>query len=195
MILALLEFIKLNSFSSNYVEVVVMNLKKAVLTGIFSFLGVLQTQIGFADVMFSTTRTNTTIINNGSVGALPLNDFGSTTLEPFGGSKYLISFHAECSVKANDDDTTLWYEIVVDPGEPDQQIIKPTGIGRSELCTSIKPSPGQPAKHHRASVGTTVLVSVSGHEFHEIQVRRQIGFFNPGEEALIDEISLAVDAQ
>ncbi len=146
-------------------------------------------------VMFSTTRTTTTIVNNGASAALPLNNGGSTVLSPFGGSKYLIQFHAECSVKANDDNTALTIAIVVDQGEPDQQIVAPTGLGTYELCTSVKPAPGQPAAHHRQSVGTSVLVNVAGHEWHEIRVLRQITNFNAGEEALIDEMSLAVIAQ
>lgn len=87
-------------------------------------------------VMFSSTRTVITTINNGSDGVLPLNNAGSTLLEPFGGSKYMINFHAECSVKANDDNTALRIAIVVDPGEPDQQVISPTGLTTNELCTS-----------------------------------------------------------
>ncbi|MBL8528201.1 MAG: hypothetical protein JNL68_10995, partial [Burkholderiales bacterium] len=49
--------------------------------------------------------------------------------------------------------------------------------------------------HHRQSVGTSVLVNVTGHEYHEIRVLRQMTNFNAGEEALIDELSLAVIAQ
>lgn len=145
-------------------------------------------------VMFGTTRTTTTIINNGASAALPLNNAGSTVLSPFGGSKYLIQFHAECSVKANDDATALTIAIVVDQGEPDQQIVAPTGLGTFELCTSVKPGSGAP-QHHRQSVGTSVLVNVTGHEYHEIRVLRQLTGYNAGDEALIDEISLAVIAQ
>jgi hypothetical protein len=145
-------------------------------------------------VMFSTTRTTTTIVGDGASAALPLNNAGSTVLSPFGGSKYLIQFHAECSVKANDDTTALTIAIVVDQGEPDQQIVAPTGLGTFELCTSIKPTSGGP-QHHRQSVGTSVLVNVSGHEYHEIRVLRQITGFNAGEEALLDEMSLVVIAQ
>lgn len=145
-------------------------------------------------VMFSTTRTTTTIVSNGASAALPLNNAGSTVLSPFGGSKYLIQFHAECSVKANDDTTALTIAIVVDQGEPDQQIVAPTGLGTFELCTSIKPTAGAP-QHHRQSVGTSVLVNVSGHEYHEIRVLRQMTGFNAGEEALLDEMSLVVVAQ
>jgi hypothetical protein len=146
-------------------------------------------------VMFSTTRTTATIVNNGASAALPLNNAGTTLLLPFGGSKYLIQFHAECSVKADDDNTSLTIAIVVDPGEADQQIVAPTGLATFELCTSIKPNPGVAAAHHRQSVGTSVLVNVAGHEYHEIQVLRQINGFNAGEEALIDELSLVVIAQ
>lgn len=146
-------------------------------------------------VMFSTTRTTSTIVNNAASAALPLNNAGSTVLSPFGGSKYLIQFHAECSVKANDDITALTIAIVVDQGEPDAQTAAPTGLGTFELCTSVKPAPGQPAAHHRQSVGTSVLVNVAGHEFHEIRVLRQMTNFSPGDEALIDELSLVVIAQ
>lgn len=145
-------------------------------------------------VMFSTTRTTTTIINNGASAALPLNNAGSTVLSPFGGSKYLIQFHAECSVKANDDNTALTIAIVIDQGEPDQQVVAPTGLGTFELCTSVKPGTGAP-QHHRQSVGTSVLVNVTGHEYHEIRVLRQLTGYNAGEQALIDEMSLAVIAQ
>jgi hypothetical protein len=141
-------------------------------------------------VMFSTTRTTTTIINDAASAALPLNNAGSTVLMPFGGSKYLIQFHAECSVKANDDNTALTIAIVVDQGEPAQQMVAPTGLGTHELCTSVKG-----AAHHRQSVGTSVLVNVAGHEFHEIRVLRQMTNFNAGKEALIDELSLAVIPQ
>ena len=158
-------------------------------------LGLFVQSVWADPVMFSTTRTTTTIVNNGASAALPLNNGGSTVLSPFGGSKYLIQFHAECSVKANDDNTALTIAIVVDQGEPDQQIVAPTGLGTYELCTSVKPAPGQPAAHHRQSVGTSVLVNVAGHEWHEIRVLRQITNFNAGEEALIDEMSLAVIAQ
>jgi hypothetical protein len=145
-------------------------------------------------VVFSTTRTNTTIVNNAASAALPLNNAGSTVLSPFSGSKYLIQLHAECSVKANDDITALTVAIVVDQFEPDQQIVAPTGLGTFELCTSVKPAAGAP-QHHRQSVGTSVLVNVAGHEFHEIRVLRQMTNFNAGEEALIDELSLVVIAQ
>jgi hypothetical protein len=145
-------------------------------------------------VMFSTTRTTATTINNGASAALPLNNGGSTVLSPFGGSKYLIQFHAECSVKANDDNTALTIAIVVDQGEPDQQTAAPTGLTTFELCTSVKPASGAP-QHHRQSVGTSVLVNVAGHEYHEIRVLRQMTNFNAGEEALIDELSLTVIAQ
>jgi hypothetical protein len=146
-------------------------------------------------IMFSTTRTDGTIINNAESDSLPLDNAGTTSLEPFAGSTYLIHFYAECSVRANDDNTSLRIAIVVDPGESDEQVVSPTGLDTYELCTSIKPNRGESARHHRFSVGTSVLVSVSGHEFHEIEVRRQIGNFNPGEEALIDELSLVIVAQ
>lgn len=58
-----------------------------------------------------------------------------------------------------------------------------------------KPNAGETPQHHRASVGTSVLVNVTGHEYHEIEIRRNIGNFNPGEEALIDEVSLVIVAQ
>jgi hypothetical protein len=158
-------------------------------------LGLFVQSVWADPVMFSTTRTTTTIVNNAASAALPLNNVGSTVLLPFGGSKYLIQFHAECSVKANDDNTALTIAIVVDQGEADQQIVAPTGLGTFELCTSVKPPPGTAPAHHRQSVGTSVLVNVAGHEWHEIRVLRQITNFNAGEEALIDEMSLAVIAQ
>jgi len=36
---------------------------------------------------------------------------------------------------------------------------------------------------------------VTGHEYHEIRVLRQLTGYNAGDEALIDEMSLAVIAQ
>jgi len=145
-------------------------------------------------VLFATSRTVPTIVNNGASAALPLNNAGSTVLSPFSGTKYLIQFHAECSVKANDDNTSLTIAIVLDQGEADQQTAAPTGLGTFELCTSIKPASGAP-QHHRQSVGTTALVNVAGHQYHEIRVLRQMTNFNPGDEALIDELSLTVIAQ
>lgn len=68
-------------------------------------------------------------------------------------------------MKANDDSTALTIAIVVDQGEPDQQIVAPTGLGTFELDTSVKPGCGAP-QHHRQSVGTSVLVNVAGHEYH-----------------------------
>lgn len=160
----------------------------------FLILGFFVQSVWADPVMFATTRTTSTVVNNAASAALPLNNAGSTVLMPFSGSKYLIQFHAECSVKANDDNTALTIAIVVDQGEPEQQIVAPTGLGTFELCTSIKPASGAPA-HHRQSVGTSVLVNVTGHEYHEIRVLRQMTNFNAGEEALIDELSLAVIAQ
>jgi hypothetical protein len=183
-------------FTQTYLEVIAMKTRLITLSSFICLLGLTETQVWAADVvMFSTTRTTTTTINNADSDSLPLDNAGTTTLEPFAGSNYLIHFHAECSVKADDDNTSLSIAIVVDPGEPDEQMVSPTGLNRNELCTSIKPNPGESAKHHRFSVGTSVLVSVSGHEFHQIEVHRQISSFNPGEEAIIDEISLAVVAQ
>jgi hypothetical protein len=183
-------------FTQTYLEVIAMKTRLITLSSFICLLGLTETQVWAADVvMFSTTRTTTTTINNADSDSLPLDNAGTTTLEPFGGSKYLIHFHAECSVKADDDSTSLRIAIVVDPGEPDEQVVSPTGLNTNELCTSIKPNPGESAQHHRFSVGTNVLVSVSGHQFHQIEVQRQIGNFDPGEEALIDELSLAVVAQ
>lgn len=173
-----------------------MKTKLITLSSFICLLSLMVTQVFAAEVvMFSTTRTVLTTINNGATANLPINNAGSTVYSPFGGSKYLIHLHFECSVKANDDTTALNIGIVVDAGEPDQQVITPTTVNGNEWCTSIKPSPGTAAAHHRASVGTSVLVAVSGHEFHEITVQRRISGFNAGEEAVVDELSLAVVAQ
>lgn len=173
-----------------------MNTRGMTVSTVFCLLSLMAVPGWAQVVMVSTTRTTATTITSGSSGVLPLNNAGSTRLSSiFSGSKYLIHFHAECSVKANDDTTALRIAIVVDPGEPDEQVVSPTGLSTYELCTSIKPNPSQAAQHHRVSVGTSVLVAVSGHEFHEIEVRRQLSGFNAGEEAVIDELSLAVVAQ
>src|SRR5205823_9393978 len=106
-----------------------MKTRLITLSSFVCLLGLMETQVWAADViMFSTTRTTTTTINNADSDSLPLDDAGTTTLEPFGGSKYLIHFHAECSVKASDDNTSLRIAIVVDPGEPNEQVVSPTGL-------------------------------------------------------------------
>lgn len=172
-----------------------MTTRFALLSSFICVFGLMSAQVWAQVVLDSITRTAVTTISSPGSGVLPLDNAGTTVFSIFSGTKYLIHFHAECSVKASDNRTTLRIAIVVDPGESDEQVVSPTGLTANELCTSIKPNPGETAQHHRFSVGTSVLVSVSGHEFHEIEVQRQIGNFNTGEEALIDELSLAVVAQ
>lgn len=172
-----------------------MKLRLVSLSSIICFFSLMGAQAWAADLLVSINRTAATTISDAGVGLLPLDNAATTVFSIFSGSKYLIHFYAECSVKANDDRTSLRIAIVIDPGESDEQVVSPTGLGNMELCTSIKPNPGESARHHRFSVGTSVLASVSGHEFHEIEVQRQINNINPGEEALIDELSLAVVAQ